>query len=223
MNSTEPVCMDATAPSVRQGNGCALADSDFLRSLAGRIECGDEAGLSDLYEALHRRYRRYFGRQIGVEFALDAVHELFVMTVDAVKMGRLRDPENLTYYVRGIVRHQSYHYVADKIRRRETERPMASTVERGDFRFASNRFVLESERQDLIRSCLDSLPPRQREILQRFYLCEESPEQIQAAMNVGPQQYRLLKWRAKSAFGEIGRKRMSGVAAGTLAAHSGKA
>jgi RNA polymerase sigma factor (sigma-70 family) len=206
MDLTQQFYEDAPVPFVTRFEDYAVAKSDFGDSLAIRIQSGDEGSLSALYQALCRKYRFYFGSQIGVEMAEDAIHELYLLTVEAVKLGHLQDPENLAAYVRGIARNQSFHYVADKIRRREVERPMDAAGEHGDFRFASNRFVLESERRDLIRSSLDQLAPRHREILERFYLREESPAQIQRAMNLRPQAYRLMKWRAKLAFGEIGRK-----------------
>jgi RNA polymerase sigma-70 factor, ECF subfamily len=52
-----------------------------------------------------------------------------------------------------------------------------------------------------------------REILTRFYLQEESQEEICAVMILTETQFRLLKSRAKSRFGELGKKKL---AQGTL-------
>ena len=56
---------------------------------------------------------------------------------------------------------------------------------------------------------LKSLPQRDREILIRFYLHEQRPEQICEDMNLSETQFRLIKSRAKARFGELGKRRMS--------------
>jgi hypothetical protein len=47
---------------------------------------------------------------------------------------------------------------------------------------------------------------RDREVLHRFYLLEQPPEQIQIEMGMTETQFRLTKQRAKSRFGELGKK-----------------
>jgi RNA polymerase sigma-70 factor (ECF subfamily) len=53
------------------------------------------------------------------------------------------------------------------------------------------------------------LPARDKEILTRFYLREQSQEQICAEMSLTETQFRLLKSRAKARFGEIGKKKLA--------------
>src|SRR6266851_4698063 len=48
-----------------------------------------------------------------------------------------------------------------------------------------------------------------REILTRFYLYEQSQDQICSEMGLTLTQFRLLKSRAKGRFGELGRKRLT--------------
>jgi len=50
---------------------------------------------------------------------------------------------------------------------------------------------------------------RDREILTRFYLQEQTQEEICAEMNLSDTQFRLLKSRAKARFGELGRKKLA--------------
>ena len=56
---------------------------------------------------------------------------------------------------------------------------------------------------------LRSISVRDREILTRFYLMEETQEEICEEMNLSDTQFRLLKSRAKARFGELGRKRLA--------------
>ena len=57
---------------------------------------------------------------------------------------------------------------------------------------------------------LKGLSSRDREILTRFYLQEESQEQICREMKLTDTQFRLLKSRAKARFGEMGRRKLEG-------------
>jgi uncharacterized protein (DUF2384 family) len=65
---------------------------------------------------------------------------------------------------------------------------------------------LADERKRLMETVLNSLPARHREILMRFYLGEQSQDQICAEMGLTETQFRLLKSRAKARFMEFGRK-----------------
>jgi DNA-directed RNA polymerase specialized sigma subunit len=60
-----------------------------------------------------------------------------------------------------------------------------------------------------MRVVLASLSPRDRNILERFYLQEQTQEQICEEMSLSETQFRLLKSRAKARFGEIGKKRLA--------------
>ncbi len=58
---------------------------------------------------------------------------------------------------------------------------------------------------------LTSISRRDREILQRFYVDEQSQETICAEMGLTYNQFRLLKSRAKARFGDLGRRMAQGV------------
>jgi RNA polymerase sigma-70 factor, ECF subfamily len=67
-----------------------------------------------------------------------------------------------------------------------------------------------------MRRVLESLSRRDREILIRFYLQEESQDQICRDMELTETQFRLLKSRAKARFGELGKKKLQQKALGAL-------
>jgi DNA-directed RNA polymerase specialized sigma subunit len=64
------------------------------------------------------------------------------------------------------------------------------------------------QRNQLIQRVLGELSKRDREILTRFYLYEQTQEQICAEMSLTETQFRLLKSRAKARFGELGKKKL---------------
>jgi len=66
--------------------------------------------------------------------------------------------------------------------------------------------AIRKQNEDLLRQVLRSMSSRDREILTRFYLHEQTQEQICADLNLTDTQFRLLKSRAKARFGDLGRK-----------------
>lgn len=64
------------------------------------------------------------------------------------------------------------------------------------------------QKVDLMTEVLNQLSERDREILTRFYLQEQSQEQICEDMNLSETQFRLLKSRAKARFGELGQRKL---------------
>jgi RNA polymerase sigma factor (sigma-70 family) len=68
--------------------------------------------------------------------------------------------------------------------------------------------VIGQEKVELMVKVLRAMSPRDREILTRFYLQEQSQEQICDEMNLTATQFRLLKSRAKARFGDLGQRRL---------------
>jgi RNA polymerase sigma-70 factor (ECF subfamily) len=65
--------------------------------------------------------------------------------------------------------------------------------------------IISRERAAIGRKALLSLPPRNREILSRFYLKEQTQEQICREMKLTETQFRLGKSSAKARFAEAGK------------------
>ena len=63
--------------------------------------------------------------------------------------------------------------------------------------------------RDLAEKVLRSVSTRDREILTRFYLMEQTQAEICEEMGLSETQFRLLKSRAKARFGELGKKRLA--------------
>jgi RNA polymerase sigma factor (sigma-70 family) len=87
---------------------------------------------------------------------------------------------------------------------------MESTVRIADPRGNPEDAAIFHQRNELIQKVLRELGMRDREILTRFYLQEESQEQICVEMRLSETQFRLLKSRAKARFGELGKKKLAG-------------
>ena len=67
---------------------------------------------------------------------------------------------------------------------------------------------MSRQKVEVMLEVLREMSPRDREVLTRFYLREQSQEQICRDMRLTDTQFRLLKSRAKARFGEIGKKKI---------------
>jgi RNA polymerase sigma-70 factor (ECF subfamily) len=179
-----------------------------LVELVGRIRDGRTDGMAELYQLFSKGIRFYLCRQLGPQEIDDKIHDTFLVVVQAIRKGELREPQRLMGFVRTIVRRQVAAHI-DRVvhsRREQTELDSGSRV--ADPRGNPEETAMFRQRNALIKQVLGELTKRDREILTRFYLHEQSQEQICGEMSLSETQFRLLKSRAKARFGELGKKKL---------------
>jgi len=82
----------------------STAASPNWRRLVGKICTGDPVGMEELYGVFSRGVRFYLCRQLGPQELEDKVHDTFLIVVQAIRRGELREPDRLMGFVRTIVR-----------------------------------------------------------------------------------------------------------------------
>jgi RNA polymerase sigma-70 factor (ECF subfamily) len=177
--------------------------------LVARIRAGEEGAMEELYRIFSRGIRFYLCRTLGQQEIDDKVHDTFLIVINAIQRGELREPERLMGFVRTIVRRQVAAFIDQAVisRRDVSETEAGNTL--ADTRFNPERAVIEDQRVELMREVLKDLSDRDREILTRFYLNEQTQEEICEYLGLSETQFRLLKSRAKARFGELGRKKLA--------------
>src|SRR5258708_6155641 len=108
-NNAEPV-----VDSVKEAEGVLLdpaSDPIFetdaqWQVVVEQIQRGDDAGMEELYRVFEKGIRFYFCRQLGIQELEDKVHDTFLIVVQAIRRGDLREPERLMGFVRTVVRRQ---------------------------------------------------------------------------------------------------------------------
>ncbi len=178
-------------------------------ALVAQIKNGEDAGLEFLYRQFSRGIRYYLCRHLGPEELDDRVHDTFLVVVQAVRKGDLREPERLMGFVRTIVRRQVAAYIDQAVQTRRDQADIESGVLVIDGKSDPEQQAIAKQKKELMKSVLESLSKRDRDILVRFYLNEEPQEKICEEMSLTETQFRLLKSRAKARFGEIGKKRLT--------------
>jgi RNA polymerase sigma-70 factor (ECF subfamily) len=193
------------------GDPPAQGSSSLARpwgQLVARIQAGESRALEELYQTFARGIRFYLCRQLGVQELDDKVHDTFLIVVDAIRQGELREPDRLMGFVRTIVRRQVAAYIDEVVASRRDESGGDSGEGIPDLRRNPEQNVAFRQKVELMKTILRGLGDRDREILTRFYLYEESQEKICQDMELSENQFRLLKSRAKAKFGALGRRKM---------------
>lgn len=173
------------------------------------IREGSQAGMEELYLVFSKGIRFYLCRQLGPQELDDKVHDTFVAVVQAIRQGELREPERLMGFVRTVVRRQVAAYIDQAVHTRRDFQAIEYAAPVSDEGETPEERVIARQKAEIMEAVLRSVSRRDREILTRFYLLEQSQEEICAEMHLTETQFRLLKSRAKTRFAEMGRKKLS--------------
>jgi RNA polymerase sigma-70 factor, ECF subfamily len=190
------------------GEPAAAAGTDWTK-LVGRIRADDQSALEELYRLFWRGIRFYLCRQLGPQELEDKVHDTFLIVVQAIQRGDLREPERLMGFVRTIVKRQVAASIEHAVQSRRDIQSLDQGGAVSDSGESPEESVISGQRMEIMRSVLRSISTRDSEILTRFYLLEQTQEEICTEMKLSETQFRLLKSRAKARFGELGRRKLT--------------
>ena len=179
-----------------------------LQDLVDRIQAEDPTGMEDLYRIFSKGVRFYLCRQLGAQELEDKVHDTFVIVVQAIRRGDLREPDRLMGFIRTVVRRQVAAHIDVAIQSRREHMALEGGPSLVDASSDPEENYIVQQKAELMEKILGGMPKRDREILTRFYLDEQPQDQICREMRLSETQFRLLKSRAKSRFGELGKKKL---------------
>jgi RNA polymerase sigma-70 factor (ECF subfamily) len=200
-------------PSVENGNSEDGGDSGEsyakLVKLVDRIRSRDTDGMAELYQLFSDSIRFYLCRQLGPQEMNDKVHDTFVIVVEAIQLGELRDASRLMGFIRTVARRQVSAYIDEVVQMRRAQIDRDATVRLNDLRRNPEERAIFRQTSELLVRVLGELSNLDREILTRYYLKEEGQDKICSEMALTETQFRLLKSRAKARFGELGKKKVA--------------
>jgi len=206
LKSNEMV-MSITEQADSEGDAAGSGSQDWPE-LVMRIQRGDESGMEDLYRLFARGIRFYLCRQLGVQEVDDKVHDTFLIVVKAIQRGDLREPERLMGFVRTVVRRQVAALIDARVHHRRDEAHLDLGARVADRRLNPEENTAFEQTVALMRVTLLQLSDRDREILTRYYLHEETQGKICQEMHLTKTQFRLVKSRAKARLGELGKRNL---------------
>jgi RNA polymerase sigma factor (sigma-70 family) len=191
------ICPDSTLPD-RSWPG-----------LVQRIRSEDPSGMEDLYSVFSKGIRFHLYRHFGPQDLDDKVHDAFLVIVQAIRRGDVREPERLMGYVRTVVRRQVAAHIQSVVEARRNYTELDLGVALRDVQPTPEHAIIRRENLELAQRILNGIPRRDREVLTRFYLREQTPRQICGDLALTETQFRLIKSRAKARFGQLGKRCLS--------------
>lgn len=180
-------------------SGCCPAEWGVL---IAQVKAGEETGGEQLYKLFCRGIRDYLCRQLGPQELDEKVHDTFSIVVEAIRRGDLRHSELLIAFIRSTACRQVARYIEQTYQSRREQADLEGGLTVVDCGDNPEQEAVIQKKAKRMKGVLSRLSQRDRDILERFYLQEQSEEQVCREMSVTETQCRLLKSRVKVNFEE---------------------
>lgn len=179
------------------GNSSTLRPLQFCEFVLRRVQEGDEAASTLLYERISVGLRAFLYRKVPAGFVEDCLHNVFSITLKALREGKMREPQRLPGFILTVARRQAAQVIEKLRRERESTIPLDEVTVRDD-RDDPERALAAAQRIEQFRAALNGLESQHYEILTRYYLLGQSTEWICKDLRLSETQLRLTKSRAKA-------------------------
>jgi RNA polymerase sigma-70 factor (ECF subfamily) len=210
MPSVHPASLNVAAgPSEMPGAAKTDTGESWATTVVCRIQRGEARGIQDLYDILSEGACAGLLRRADPQSQEDRLHEILVIVVEAIRSGQLRDPDRLMGFIWTVTRRRVAAYIRKAVFQRHRFVPDEGIELPTPASQSPEARVATRERIERLRVTMRCLRPRDREILERFYLREQRPQQICTEMRLTVTQFRLYKSRAIARCGD----RVRGVSA----------
>jgi len=172
-------------------------------SLLERIRAGDALAESELIHRFSRGVRvilRSAGRQ--PELVEDLHQETMRILLERIRAGGVRDPAQLAGFVASLARNLATEHFRHTRRSEAGGEAILETLV--DPSPSAHELAVRAEQGALVRRILEELPiERDRELLRRFYLGQESKDRICAEHGLSSLQFNRVLHRARDRFREL--------------------
>src|SRR5581483_5079932 len=120
--------------------------------------------MEQLYRIFGRGIRFYLCRQLGPQDLEDRFHDTFVIVVQAIQRGELREPERLMGFVRTIVRRQVAAHIDAAVQTRREMADMEPGMVLIDSKRNPEEKAIRQQNAGIMAQVLKGMSGRDREI-----------------------------------------------------------
>jgi RNA polymerase sigma-70 factor (ECF subfamily) len=172
------------------------------------IQQGNPHGEELLYNTFARGLR-YLATRHCPAYAEDCVQDALLTIICQIRAGQLQTPAALPGYVNIVLKRTAWNKKLQSERLDANPDVFAGVIAtHSDERENPQQLLEIQERAQILREILGTLKPEEREILTRFYLQGQKPEQICQEMQLTETQFRLNKSRSKKKLETLTQKRL---------------
>lgn len=187
MTATDRSQVDGEEPSAGEG-------------LVHRIRAGDPAAESELVSRYARGVRMILHRSTRDRSIVDDLcQETFRIAIEKIRRGDVRDPKRLSGFMCALARNLTVEHF-----RRSRRAPALGPTAEADPAPSQLELLLADERAGIARKVLSELgTDRDRQILFRFYVAEESKARICADLQLSSLHFNRVLFRARERYREL--------------------
>ena len=131
----------------------------------------------------------------------DLCQETFLITIQRIRQGRLRNPESLPGFIKQLAKNLVVSYFRKWPRNRNLELPPNEEWAAPQLDPALEFARIETS--TIIRQVLNELSNRDREALYRLHILEEDKSLIRRDLDLTPAQFNMVIHRARRRFAEL--------------------
>jgi len=135
--------------------------------------------------------------------AEDLAQEAFIIALQKIRHGDLRDPERLSGFMISVAR---YHAI-EKIRKQKesaSQEEIGTTEDLADSAPTPYDIILTRERSATVRQVIGELKAeRDRQVLLRYYIAEKNKDDVCAELGLTNPQFDKIIYRAKNRFKDL--------------------
>jgi RNA polymerase sigma factor (sigma-70 family) len=177
----------------------ASSDSELI----ARILRNDDAAEAELYKKYSPRiYFLALSELHSREDAEDIRAETFLRVIQALRQGKLRNPQSLAAFIVGIALNCVREHHRQHLKTETLDEMGQTLIGEGSLEKA----FLDQEASRAIAEAARHLKPREREFLRLYYYEELSKEEIARSLGIKEERLRLIKSRTLASFREIYKK-----------------
>jgi RNA polymerase sigma-70 factor (ECF subfamily) len=194
------------------------ADSaDFnTAELVARIQAGEARAEADLVQRyrdglfyLLKRWTR------DPETAEDLCQDTLRLALEKIRKGEVREPDRLAAYLRSLAKNLSTQLYRRSGERTDLRQELPAGLELPDRQPGALASLLREEKARLARQVLQNLgSDRDRQILLRYYLCEERPERICSDLGLTSEHFYRVLHRARKRYRRLFEEQLDPAARG---------
>jgi RNA polymerase sigma-70 factor (ECF subfamily) len=166
---------------------------------------------SSLQDQLYVRYRRpllqvFLHRRIDRDAAEDLLQRTFLQAIRKIRTEGLEDPGNLGGYLyRTACKLAIAYWRGELSRKHDSDQELLANLQ--DETLSLEERLDHEQLAKCVRDLMGTLSmERDREVLERFYLREESRSSIRESLQLTDMQFNQVLWRARQRFGDILRR-----------------
>jgi RNA polymerase sigma-70 factor (ECF subfamily) len=185
-------------------------DSVSVAQLVGQARAGERAAEETICKRFAPAVRAFARRRLrGKDAVEEFAQDVLLLTIEAVRAGRVEQPERLGGFVLGICRSLAF----DRARQRERRRALWDTY--GAALQSVSVEALQQETYEVIHleDCLSQLPLRSREVIRLGYMESQGNDEVARQLAISEANARVLRHRTLANLRECMSKRMSWEAA----------